>query len=1205
MKAEQPETRDDDHVDQLASGDDALAAGQTPEALVDREGQPLLQRDLAYLQRLRRALRRPDKPPPSAADDSLPSSLGRFRICRELGRGGCGVVFLADDPLLGREVALKVPRPEMLLTAELRERFRREARAAAGLDHPNVVPVYEVGEVGPLCFLVSAYCPGVNLADWLRRRSEPVPFRTAAGLLVEAARGVGHAHERGVVHRDLKPSNLLLSAACGLADMEGTARPQAARENVKITDFGLAKLLEADSSDAPTRTGTVLGTPSYMAPEQAAGQNSAVGPAADVYALGAILYELLTGRPPFKGETDLDTLVQVRADEPVPPCRLRPRLPGDLETICLKALQKDPARRYASAALLAADLSSFLAGEPIHARPVGRLERLGRWARRHPARAAAAILAGVALLALTGLGVAAAFTVRLHREQEQTRAALDEAERQRALADHLSASLALERGLNLCEQGEVSHGLTWLAHSLRLAQPQDDELQQACRANLAGWAQQVHPLVAVLPHDGPVRAVQLSPDGKTVLAGSEGNSARLWDLATGRPLGGPLRHRWSVQSVAFCPDGRTVATASLDGDARLWDATTGSFRHDLPHGSQVLGLAFNRDGQTLVTGCRDGQARLWSTARGQEIRRLDHEGRRVYRVLFSPDDRTVLTGCGDGTVHLWDAATGRRTGQPEPHRRGEIIRGMAFSHDGQRFATASEDETAHLYEQNGKLLGVLRHQGGVMSVAFSPDDSLVATASQDGTARLWDAATGEPRGRPLRHPNQVYHVAFQRNAPVLVTAGADRTARLWDTVTGAPIGNPLIHRDGVWAARITPDGRHVVTGSYDGNVRVWEVARGRPLTRTLPHEGPVRAVAFSPDGRLVATASVDKTARLWRTATGQPLKLLRHQGRVEALAFSPNGKTLLTGSYDRTAQLWEIETGKPLLDPAPQHKSWVLAVAFHPRQPSFVTASLDTTARIWHADTGKLLGRPLQHRGNVERVVFSPDGKVFATVASNHRVGLWNALTFKALPSPPPLSGYVYAVAFSPDSRRLASACQDRNAQVWDVATGKPGGPPLPHEDRVLAVAFSPDGRSLVTGCADGTAWLWDLDSWQPRGAVLRHEDRVVAVAYRPDGRTVVTASEDRTARLWDATDGRSLGLRLRHGNRVGSVAFSPDGQVILTGSGDATARLWEPSPPLRGEVEQIVQWAQVITGLEMTGDKVVRVLDAAAWRERRERLRR
>jgi Tol biopolymer transport system component/serine/threonine protein kinase len=415
MSPEMPEAEEAQWAAWLAACDEALAAGKDPQgpdiAGLPPEVRARLEQELARLRRARQLFQAPPPATPSdtAARDDAPSrdttaepallpalpqtNLGRFEVRRELGRGGFGVVFLAFDPLLGREVALKVPRAYVLASPEWRERFQREARAASVLDHPNLVPVYEAGAAGPVCYIASAYCPGPTLAAWLKGRTGPVPFRTAALLLTTLADAVEHAHRRGVLHCDLKPGNVLLSPAPGAPDGLGFVP--------RVTDFGLAKLLGDEAQSGLTQSGAVVGTAEYMAPEQAGGRRKDLGPAADIYALGVILYELLTGRPPFRGETDLDTLLRVQAEEPVPPARRRPQLPRDLQTICLKCLHKEPQRRYAGAGALAEDLRRYLAGEPIAARPARAWERAWRWCRRRPAAAALLLSSAVAALALS------------------------------------------------------------------------------------------------------------------------------------------------------------------------------------------------------------------------------------------------------------------------------------------------------------------------------------------------------------------------------------------------------------------------------------------------------------------------------------------------------------------------------------------------------------------------------------------------------------------------------------------------------------------------------------------------------------------------------------------------------------------------------------------------------------------------------------
>jgi WD40 repeat protein/serine/threonine protein kinase len=1135
--------------------------------------------------------------------DVRPERLGDFRILREVGRGGMGVVYEAEQESLGRRVAIKVLSESALADPKRVLRFEREARAAARLHHTNIVPVFGVGRDGGHHFYVMQFIPGMGLdavLEELRRLrgstgTTPAPmgrspacgevsaaevaeailtgrfstslsgsgggapgaepgaavatdrpadhcltnqtpssvclpgvssdslagtsadrlyYRSVARIGQQVADALEYANRQGVLHRDIKPANLLV-------DPKG---------NVWVTDFGLAKATDTlDVTDA----GDLLGTVRYMAPERFEGKCDA---RSDVYALGLTLYELLALRPAFE-EADRRALIrQVMNQEPRPLGRSLPHLPRDLETIVVKAIARDAAGRYPTAMALADDLRRFLDDKPIHARRLGAAEQAWRWARRNPTvagslGAVAAALLAVAALALLYAHRQARDAARIRELAGETTKASRKAEEQarRAVSALGQSNLRLaalnyERGQDACEKGEIGLGLLRLVAAWRSAGAAGDAAagwSYAARANLAAWQRHQPELQAVFSHAGSVYSVAFSPDQKTVLTGCSDNTARLWDVATGRPLGQPLAHQGPVAAAAFSPDGKTVLTGCSDNTARLWDAVTGrSLGQALMHEGPVQAVAFSPDGKTVLTGSSDSTARFWDAATGQWIgQTLTHQGW-VSAVAFSPDGKTVLTGGADNTARFWDAATGR------------------------------------------PLDLTLMHQGRVRAVAFSPDGQSVLTGSEDQTAQHWDAATGQPIGPALRHQSFVTAVGFSPDGKTVVTASLDRTARFWDAATGRPLGPTLRHEGPVWAMALGSDGKTVLTGGSNA-ARVWNAAADSSFGRVLTHQGGVRAVAFSPDGKTVLTGGEENMARLWDAATGRPRgQTLTHQRPVSALAFSPDGKTILTASVDHTARLWDAAMGQPLGQPL-THQHPVYAAAFSPDGKTVLTGSADTTARFWDAATGRTRGRTLTHQGSV------------------------------------------WALAFSPDGKTILTAGQNDSARFWDAATGQPLGETQTHQGWVFAVAFSPSGKTVITGNWDHTARLWDAATGRPAGPCLTHRSPVRGVAFSPDGKTVLTGSRDHSARLWDAATGQPLGPPLTHQGPVEAVAFSPDGETVLTGSMDRTARLWDVAAALPDQLERVATWVEVLTGLELDEFGSARVLESAAWLERRAMLTR
>jgi WD40 repeat protein/serine/threonine protein kinase len=1145
-------------------------------------------------------------------DRKIPRQLGEYHLLRELGRGGMGVVYEAVQESLGRHVALKVLPFHALLNPTQLERFHREARSAAQLHQSNIVPVFGVGEHGGIHYYAMQFIKGHGLDIVLQEvrglrgqtpsalaqvpvldeessasvahalvsgrfsgrtidpsgasaapaaaepadkkspsfdsagvSAAPIPgsrsdlasqtdaqyFRSVAHLGVQVAEALDYAHRQGVLHRDIKPSNLLL-------DTQGT---------VWITDFGLAK---AVGSDELTHPGDVVGTLRYMAPERFQGKSQ---PRSDEYSLGITLYELLTLRPAFEDSNRARLIKRIAQEEPPRPRQVDKRIPLDLETIVLKAMDKEASRRYGTAGEVAEDLRRFLADRPVKARRASVAERAWRWCRRNPAKAAAASLAVVALMAVVALAVGAVFVVQLHREQARTK--------------HLSATLARERGLMLAEQGEVAQGMLWLARGLKIAPEDDADLRRDLRTSLAVWHRQLHPLRAVIQHADWVQQVIVSSDGKLLATGCRDGTTRLWDMATGRQHVPGLRHEANSWCRPFC---------------------------------------FSRDGKIVATGGADGFVRLWDTASGKQLtRELKHQ--QVKAVAFRPDGDAILTVSSD-TAQLWDLATGAPLCPPMA-LPGDIDAAVVNS-DGQTFLTRSRDGALRLWDvATRKLLREMsKLPQGHPLLSLSPDGKILLTGDWERVERR-DADTGQQRAGVLLHQNFVSAAAFSPDGQTILTGSGDTTARLWDAHTDEPLGTILRHRNGIIAVAVSPDGKSIVTGGFDHTVRVWEKGTRKPLGQTLPLEARCNADVFSPDGKTFATVTSDGKLQLWNAVSAKPIRPpllrppLRHSGSATCLRYSPDSQFVVSGDENGTVQVLKAATGE-LIVPLLGHTTgkWVRDIAISRDSSIIVTGSYDRTARLWKAATGKLIAT-LDHDAEVEAVDISPNGKTVVTATGDGEVLFWDVATAKPVPALK-CDGWVKYLAFSPDGRAVLTGGLDGMARILDVDTGKLQFPPLKHQNWINLAKFSPDGRTILTGDANGIIQLWNAATGERLGRPFTAAQCGASAAFSPDSKTVVAGTNDGLVLLYDATSGKPVCPPvMRHRGAVYAVAVSPDGKTIVSGSVDKTARMWELPAPVQGEVERIAHWVQVLTGMELDENDVFHVLDAAEWQERRQRL--
>jgi WD40 repeat protein/serine/threonine protein kinase len=1047
--------------------------------------------------------------PPGAAAGSAqggdtPRRIGRFTIVEELGHGGFGIVYLAHDPALGRQVALKLPRAEVLASPELKRRFLTEARMAARIDHPNIMPIYDVGELkgdggAPGIYIASAYCREGSLLAWIERQGAAIPPRSIARLMIGLAQGVQHLHELGILHRDLKPSNVLLqrrSADSGSTIAEavpvppdgGTGSSSLSGPDLefvpRVADFGLARL--RDKPLEQTLSGVPIGSPPYMSPEQAQGKVHALGPPTDIYGLGAILYTLLAGRPPFCGETAAETIRQVIQDEPVPPRRLRRKLPRDLETICLTCLRKEPERRYSSAGALRDDLHRFLHREPIRARPVSAAERLVKWRRRRPATALLVAARAVSLVAGTA-GVLSQWRKAV-AAREDLRGAL--------IVSRSHENLARRNAERAERQAYIARinlaGRSWddgnADEVLRLLEETKDLSRQA---DLRGFEwyyldRLCHPASRTLTgHTSTVWSLAVHPRER-VLASVGDTTLRIWDMASGREV---LRvdHPGSVLGVAFSPKGDRLATSDIKGVIRIWDAVAGTklFSFD-EHRSIVPKIAFSPDGKLLASAGRgDGTVKLWELERRRLIRTDSSHKGAVFCVAFSPDGKLLASGGVDRSIRIREAATGQRR-----------------------------------YDLEG-------HDSTVLHLAFSPDGTTLASAGMDGTVRLWDVRTGRPC-QPVstlqKEPN-AFCVAFSPDGKLLAAGGDDQKVTLWDTARYKVVRIIRGHRRAVMDVAFSRDGKTLVSAGDVNPIMLWDLTVDQESRRLGGQSSDVADLAFSPQGNRLAATTDDGTVTLWDGEKESRIWSVRDPAReYVSIAFHPSGKRLALSGNDGTITLRDATNGGgPVIfkDPPPAGMVW--SVAFSPDGKLLASANKNGTVTVREADSGVVLWSLRGHEGEATKVVFSPDGKLLASAGTDQLIWLWDLTTRRPVR---PLRGHVdniLALSFSPDGKLLASGGFDLTIKVWSVSTGDVQHNLQGHAQAISDLAFSPDSLRLASAGGDKVVTLWDITLGQKLLDLRGHGSAVYAVAFRADGELLASGGRDRSIRLWEAARGRAL----------------------------------------------------------------------------------
>jgi WD40 repeat protein/serine/threonine protein kinase len=1086
---------------------------------------------------------------------NVPPILANFRLIKEIGRGGMGIVWLAEqDQPVKRRVALKLIKSE-LNSRDVIARFDAEKQALAMMDHPNIARVLDAGTTDDRRpYFVMELVDGISITQYCDDNKLSVDERLK--LFVSVCKAVQHAHQKGIIHRDLKPSNVLVTI------IDGEAVP-------KVIDFGLAKAVEQNmlltDMTMQTEFGNVVGTVQYMSPEQAElnGPNAAdIDTRTDVYSLGVMLYELLTGSTPLDKDTlGKNALLQIlelirEKDPPRPsnrlssssnevnsavsdlrrlhPARLQQLLRGELDWVVMKALEKDRSRRYQTANDLGQDLSNYLMGETVTARPPSTWYQVQKFAGRNRGLVAALLAIGAALVAGvvgTTYGLIEANEKTELAEEEKDKARRNEkrafeaeslagAESQRARDSEAAAKFQLANARwDARRVGDARDLLSEIP-----AQYRDNFEWHFCNRQFEGSD------FTCYGHSRQVRCVAFSPDGTRVATGSDDTTIKLWDAVTGQEIGTLSPNQGQVNVVVFSSDGTRIASVGSDKTIKIHDVHSGKISATLEgHENHITAVAFTPDGQQLVSVGFDATVKRWDSDKWQEVSTF-RIGESVEDAALSPDGKRLVS-CVNSGIHLWDATTGQ-----ELARRDNAV-------------------------------------AWAQSVAFSPDGMKIAAAGY-GVVTLWNVELTQKLWTGDGKAGWVHDLSFSPDGAYLASTGEiDILLRIWDVGTGLQI-TPLVgHGSSVGGVAFSPDGTRLASVSADKTLRLWDARTGEKTTSIRAHSTKVHSLAFSNDGARLASVSNHGTLKLWNVETCQETVVLNgvdpRPQESRCVAFSPNDKYVAFGGADQSVRLIDGETGAEVKS-FHGHESWICGIAFSPDNKRIVSGGNDETVRIWDIDSGEERATLQGHSGRVNSVSFSPDGTYVLSASQDGTIRLWDSNSGHEIRSLDLSGRHIFDVAFSPDGRQIASADSDWSIRLYDVRSGSLIKELKGHSAGVIGVVFSPNGDRIASTAYDSALKLWDTQSGRELVSITASSQgeanvagssvhNFASVAFSPSGRRIAAGMDNGIIKFLDAPTEHEVATLRGHTETLTQWSFSEDGQRIYTAA-ESEKLSWDPA---------------------------------------------